>query len=83
MPKRLPASLVEMRRVRDLQPYIGKEIEVYDAIDTGMFLCSPTVFDDLERASKDGNCSLSDGMRRLAAQIQPEASRPSRPAAGS
>src|SRR3954466_3302149 len=23
----LPASLVEMRRVRDLQPYIGKEIE--------------------------------------------------------
>src|SRR5690606_1711089 len=23
----LPASLVEMRRVRDLQPYVGKEIE--------------------------------------------------------
>jgi choline kinase len=45
---------------------IGKEIEKYDAIDTGMFLCSPALFDELEAASKDGNCSLSDGMRRLA-----------------
>jgi NDP-sugar pyrophosphorylase family protein len=33
-----------------------------------MFLCSPALFDDLEQASKDGNCSLSDGMRRLAAR---------------
>ena len=33
-----------------------------------MFLCSPALFDDLERSSKDGNCSLSDGMRRLAAE---------------
>ncbi|MEP7364790.1 MAG: NTP transferase domain-containing protein [Acidobacteriota bacterium] len=45
---------------------IGKEIAEYDAIDTGMFLCTPKLFDDLDRASKDGNCSLSDGMRRLA-----------------
>ena len=45
---------------------IGKEIAEYDAIDTGMFLCTPALFDDLECCSKDGNCSLSDGMRRLA-----------------
>ena len=45
---------------------IGKEIAYYDALDTGMFLCSPALFDDLESASKDGNCSLSDGMRRAA-----------------
>ena len=45
---------------------IGKEIAEYDAIDTGMFLCTPALFDDLEYCSKDGNCSLSDGMRRLA-----------------
>ena len=44
---------------------IGKEIQKYDAIDTGMFLCTPALFDDLEHASKDGDCSLSDGMRRL------------------
>ncbi len=45
---------------------IGKELENYDAIDTGMFLCSPALFDELECAGKEGNCSLSDGMRRLA-----------------
>ncbi|MBV8437623.1 MAG: phosphocholine cytidylyltransferase family protein [Silvibacterium sp.] len=44
---------------------IGKEISDYDAFDTGMFLCSPELFDVLESAKKDGNCSLSDGMRTL------------------
>ena len=44
---------------------IGKEIAHYDALDTGMFLCSPAVFDRLEFATKEGNCSLSDGMRQL------------------
>jgi choline kinase len=39
---------------------IGKEISHYDALDTGMFLCSPKLFDKLELATKDGNCSLSD-----------------------
>ena len=56
----------KVRRRGDRIVDIGKEIKVYDAIDTGMFLCTPTLFDDLERSSKDGNCSLSDGMRRLA-----------------
>jgi len=31
-----------------------------------MFLCSPAVFDALEAVIEDGNCSLSDGMQRLA-----------------
>ena len=47
---------------------IGKEIPRYDALDTGMFLCSPALFERLELASKDGNCSLSDGMRQLIAE---------------
>jgi 1L-myo-inositol 1-phosphate cytidylyltransferase len=47
---------------------IGKEISDYDALDTGMFLCSPVLFDRLESAKKDGNCSLSDGMRQLIAE---------------
>jgi len=46
---------------------IGKEIADYDALDTGMFLCSPALFDRLESAIKDGNCSLSDGMQQLIA----------------
>jgi 1L-myo-inositol 1-phosphate cytidylyltransferase len=31
-----------------------------------MFLCSPTLFNRLESAKKNGDCSLSDGMRKLA-----------------
>ena len=45
---------------------IGKDLLRYDALDTGMFLCSPILFQRLESARKDGNCSLSDGMRQLA-----------------
>jgi len=44
---------------------IGKEIANYDALATGMFLCSPALFDRLELATKEGDCSLSDGMRQL------------------
>jgi choline kinase len=45
---------------------IGKDLARYDALDTGMFLCSPALFHRLESAKEDGNCSLSDGMRQLA-----------------
>jgi choline kinase len=44
---------------------IGKSLALYDALDTGMFLCGPALFNRLESAKKDGNCSLSDGMRQL------------------
>jgi 1L-myo-inositol 1-phosphate cytidylyltransferase len=47
---------------------IGKEIAFYDALDTGMFLCGPGIFEALESEKKNGNCSLSDGMRKLARQ---------------
>ena len=45
---------------------IGKNLERYDALDTGMFHCDPVLFHWLERAMKNGNCSLSDGMRLMA-----------------
>ena len=45
---------------------IGKELNHYQALDTGMFLCSPALFGRLEAAKKNGDCSLSDGMRGLA-----------------
>jgi choline kinase len=45
---------------------IGKHLARYDALDTGMFLCSPALFHRLESAKRDGSCSLSDGMRQLA-----------------
>ena len=45
---------------------IGKDLRVYDALDTGMFHCDPVLFQFLEKAMKNGNCSLSDGMRQMA-----------------
>lgn len=45
---------------------IGKDLMHYDAVDTGMFLCAPSVFDALDAVKKDGNCSLSDGMQYMA-----------------
>jgi choline kinase len=56
----------KVRRDGDHIVEIGKDIAHYDALDTGMFLCSPTLFDTLQTVVKDGNCSLSDGMRQLA-----------------
>ncbi|MDQ6808610.1 MAG: NTP transferase domain-containing protein [Verrucomicrobiota bacterium] len=46
---------------------IGKELETYDAVDTGVFLASESVFDYLRAAQRDGDCSLADGVRLMAA----------------
>ena len=56
----------KVRRDGDHIVDIGKDIAHHDALDTGMFLCSPALFDTLQSAVKDGSCSLSDGMRQLA-----------------
>jgi choline kinase len=45
---------------------IGKQLPRYDAIDTGVFLCPNELFDFLERAKQDGDCSLADGVRLMA-----------------
>ena len=46
---------------------IGKELEVYDAIDTGVFRIGPSLIAEIEKAyEKQGDCSLSDGVRALA-----------------
>jgi choline kinase len=55
----------KVRREDDRIVDIGKRIITYDAFDTGMFLCSPVLFDVLKSAQREGNCSLSDGMRML------------------
>jgi choline kinase len=45
---------------------IGKCLQNYNALDTGMFHCSPALFGWLESAAENGNCSLSDGLRLMA-----------------
>lgn len=47
---------------------IGKELDDYDALDTGLFVCSPALFDALETARHSGDTTLSGGIRELAAQ---------------
>jgi 1L-myo-inositol 1-phosphate cytidylyltransferase len=45
---------------------IGKSIEVYNAFDTGVFLCASGLFEALEESRKRGDASLTGGMRVLA-----------------
>ena len=44
---------------------IGKDLDEWDGIDTGMFLCSPALFRALERAQDAGQYSLSHGIAEL------------------
>lgn len=45
---------------------IGKEIEHYNAIDTGVFVCSPMIFSGIEaELAISGDASLSDGVRTV------------------
>lgn len=45
---------------------IGKNIRKYNAYDTGIFLCSPAIFEALEESSSNGDTSLSAGIKILA-----------------
>jgi choline kinase len=45
---------------------IGKDLSPYDALDTGLFVCSPLLFEALETARRAGDTTLSGGIRQLA-----------------
>ena len=57
----------KVRCIADYIIDIGKQLTKFDAVDTGMFLCTPAIFSALDQATIDGNCSLSDGLRIQAA----------------
>jgi 1L-myo-inositol 1-phosphate cytidylyltransferase len=47
---------------------IGKMLTRYDAIDTGIFACPPEIFRYLASCRQNGDCSLADGVRLMAAE---------------
>lgn len=47
---------------------IGKDLTDYGALDTGMFVCAPALFDALDTARAAGDTTLSGGIRELAAR---------------
>lgn len=66
-----PATAAEATRVRLSGSYIidiGKGITPWDALDTGMFVFTPALFDALREAQADGRTTLSAGVQRLAAR---------------
>ncbi|RLA93807.1 MAG: hypothetical protein DRG25_03810 [Deltaproteobacteria bacterium] len=56
--------LVEDNKILD----IGKDLEKYNAYDTGIFLCSPAIFDAIEESLKNDDSTLSGGIKVLASQ---------------
>ena len=45
---------------------IGKKLDDYNAIDTGIFICPEIIFEYLRRVLKNGDCALADGVRLMA-----------------
>jgi choline kinase len=45
---------------------IGKDLDIFDAVDTGVFLCRPALFDALRDAQAAGDDALCAGVQRLA-----------------
>ena len=52
----------------DYVKQIDKSLKNFNAIDTGLFLCTPAIFDALEQSVKNGQYSLSAGSQILAEQ---------------
>jgi len=58
------AMKVQIRRNKVIA--IGKDLQRYNAIDTGLFICPLEIFDYLKRSKRNGDCSLADGARLMA-----------------
>jgi len=62
------AEATQVRLDGDYITAIGKGLGDYDALDTGLFVCAPALFDALTAARASGDTTLSGGIRRLAAR---------------
>jgi choline kinase len=62
------AEATKVRLHGDRITAIGKQVDPFDAIDTGVFVFSSAIFSALEESACAGDTSLSGGVRRLAAR---------------
>ena len=62
------AEATKVRLAGDRITAIGKQIDPFDALDTGVFVFSSPIFAALEESAAAGDTSLSGGVRRLAAR---------------
>jgi CDP-L-myo-inositol myo-inositolphosphotransferase len=63
-------DLAEATKVRvdgDRIVEIGKSLDPFDGLDTGLFLAAPEIFGALREACAEGGETLSDGVQKLAA----------------
>jgi choline kinase len=65
-PPEVAAEATKVRMIGDRIVDIGKQLTAYDALDTGMFVCSPRLFDAIEVSRAAGDTTLSGGIRELA-----------------
>lgn len=66
-----PAVVAEATKVRLAGTRIvaiGKDLIEFDALDTGVFVCTSDLFDALDRSRTSGDTTLSGGIRQLAAR---------------
>jgi len=68
VPREVADEATKVRRRGSRIVAIGKDLAQYDALDTGVFVFSPLLFDALERARRQGDTTLSGGVRELAAR---------------
>ena len=68
VPRDVADEATKVRLVGSRIVAIGKDLVEYDALDTGVFVFSPVLFDALEHARALGDTTLSGGVRELASR---------------
>jgi 1L-myo-inositol 1-phosphate cytidylyltransferase len=66
VPPEVAEEATKVRREGSRIVAIGKDLTDYDALDTGVFVFSPILFEALEAARAEGDTTLSAGVRQLA-----------------
>jgi choline kinase len=64
----IAAEATKVRLDGDRVSAIGKTLDPFDALDTGLFVCRWPIFDAIEASCAEGDSTLSGGVRRLAAR---------------